>query len=119
MPASLNETKPHARHVCGKYPIEVERAVQHALALVVPGARYAAREEAPHGAAPSLLVVPGRDVVAREAARAAPARYLLGAAPTAAASLVIALPVSQRAAYRTALDRLKRRWYAADLESWP
>ena len=23
VPASLNETKPHARHVCGKYPIEV------------------------------------------------------------------------------------------------
>ena len=26
VPASLNETKPHARHVCGKYPIEVGRA---------------------------------------------------------------------------------------------
>jgi hypothetical protein len=26
VPASLNETRPHARHVCGKYPIEVERA---------------------------------------------------------------------------------------------
>ena len=114
--------------------------MQHALALVVPGARYAAMDEAgqgPPGAAPSLLVAPGRDVVAREAARAAPARYLLGAAPTAAASLVIALPVTQvgvrgspnpnpnpkpkpnpnpnpmpvtqRAAYRAALDRLKRR----------
>ena len=96
--------------------------MQHALALVVPGARYAAMDEAgqgPPGAAPSLLVAPGRDVVAREAARAAPARYLLGAAPTAAASLVIALPVTQRAAYRAALDRLKRRWYAADLASWP
>ncbi len=28
---------------------QVERAVQHALALVVPGARYAAREEGPPG----------------------------------------------------------------------
>ena len=109
VPASLNETKPHARHVCGKYPIEVERAAQHALALVVPGARYAAKEEKP----PKAEAAPGGAVAAAAAAAMAAApRYLIDAAPTAAVSLVIALPVSQRAAYRTALDRLKRRWYA-------
>ena len=93
----------------------MERAAQHALALVVPGARYAAKEEEPPGAAPGGTVAPATAAAAAAraaAARAAVPRYLIDAAPTAAASLVIALPVSQRAAYRTALDRLKRRWHA-------
>ena len=99
----------------------MERAAQHALALVVPGARYAAKEEEPPGAAPGRAVAPATAAAAAAAAaavaaraKAAAPRYLIDAAPTAAASLVIALPVSQRAAYRTALDRLKRRWYAVD-----
>ena len=100
----------------------MERAAQHALALVVPGARYAAKEEEPPGAVPGRAVAPATAAAAAAAAaaavaaraRAAAPRYLIDAAPTAAASLVIALPVSQRAAYRTALDRLKRRWYAVD-----
>ena len=90
----------------------MERAAQHALALVVPGARYAAKEEKPPEAAPGSAVA-----AAAAAAMAAAPRYLIDAAPTAAVSLVIALPVSQRAAYRTALDRLKRRWYAVGFYS--
>ena len=119
VPASLNETAPHARSVCGKYPIEIERAAQHALALAVPGARYAAREEEAEEAAQeeeapgfAVAAVAAGAAVVGAAAGAAP-RYRVDAAPAAAASLVIALPVAQRAAYRTALDRLKRRWCAA------
>ena len=91
----------------------MERAAQHALALVVPGARYAAKEQEPPKAAPGSAVA----AAAAAAAMAAAPRYLIDAAPTAAVSLVIALPVSQRAAYRTALDRLKRRWYAVGFYS--
>ena len=98
----------------------MERAAQHALALVVPGACYAAKEEEPPRAAPGRAVAPATAAAAAAAAavaaraKAAAPRYLIDAAPDAAASLVIALPVSQRAAYRMALDRLKRRWHAVD-----
>ena len=83
--------------VCGKYPSEVEMAVQHALALAVPGAALAAAEG---GASEGLS-------------------YRTDGAPDVAgdAGLVIAAPVAQRDAFRLALERMKRRWYTVESPS--
>ena len=99
----------------GKYRSEVEIAVQHSLALSLPGARYELRGGAEFSASKSL---------ANECLKGSRARRKLGrvggTATGGCAEVLIRVPRAQQGGFRALLLQLKKRAFRLESEfiSW-